>query len=292
MSGLISFVRFAGMDLLKDFKDFVAKENLFSPGGHLLLAISGGLDSVVLCELCHRTGLDFSIAHCNFQLRGAESIRDQQFVEQLGAKYNRRVHLKIFDTLAYATAGKLSIQVAARELRYAWFREILPPQARIVTAHHLDDNIETLLMNFFKGTGIAGLRAMLPRQGSVVRPLLFAGRLSLQQFADDQGLTWVEDSSNQSDKYTRNYFRHQIIPLVQKVYPAALQNLGDKIIHRFREIEQVYRHAIEQQKKKLLEHRRDEVHIPVLKLKGSEPLLTLVHEIIAPFGFSPRRLGQ
>jgi tRNA(Ile)-lysidine synthase len=293
------------MDLLHAFNDFIAKEQLFSPGDRLLVAVSGGLDSTVLCELCHRAGLGFAIAHCNFQLRGTESDRDEQLVRQAAAGYDKEVFVKKFDTDAYATANKLSIQVAARELRYDWFREILddwerrsPPAAAprvtprnfVVTAHHLDDNIETLLMNFFKGTGITGLRAMLPRQGRILRPLLFASRADLEQFAGDQGLTWVEDSSNRSDKYTRNYFRHQVIPLVQQVYPAALFNLADNI-GRFREIELIYRQTIEQQKRKLLEYKGGDIHVPVLKLKRSEPLLTLVHEIITPFGFSPQQAG-
>ena len=165
------------------------------------------------------------------------------------------------------------------------------PAAFIITAHHLDDNIETLLMNFFKGTGIAGLRAMLPRQGKIVRPLLFATRAMLQQFAAGEGLEWVEDSSNAEDKYTRNFFRHQVIPLVQQAYPAVVQNLADNI-NRFREIEWIYRQAIEQQKKKLLEYKGNEVHIPVLKLQRSEPLTTLVYEIMTPFGFSPQQAPE
>ena len=280
------------MNLLSAFKDFMVKENLFSPGDGLLLAVSGGLDSSVLCELCHRAGLDFSIAHCNFQLRGAESDRDEQFVRQLAARYNKEIAVKRFDTEAYAAGKKISIQVAARELRYAWFAEM--PDGRgdsrylVATAHHLDDNIETLLMNFFKGTGIAGLRAMLPRQDRLIRPLLFAQRSTLEAFAREHGLDWVEDSSNQSDKYTRNFFRHQLIPLVQEAYPAALSNLADNI-GRFRDIELIYRQAIEQQKRKLLEYKGSEIHIPVLKLKRSSPLPTLVYEIIHPYGFTPQQ---
>ena len=278
------------MDLLNAFKDFVAKEQLFSPGDHLLLAVSGGLDSVVLTALCHQAGLDFTIAHCNFQLRGNESDRDEQFVRQLATRYGKEIHVKKFDTTVYSAANKFSIQVAARVLRYAWFKEVAGRHL-IVTAHHLDDNIETLLMNFFKGTGISGLRAMLPRQDQLVRPLLFARRTELEAFAANQGLAWTEDSSNQSDAYTRNYFRHQVIPLVQQVYPAALSNLADNI-SRFREIELIYSQAIEQKKKKLLEYKGSEIHIPALKLKQSEPLPTLVHEIITPFGFSPQQAAD
>jgi tRNA(Ile)-lysidine synthase len=295
------------MDLLQAFKEFISKHQLFSPGDHLLLAVSGGLDSTVLCELCHRAGLDFTIVHCNFQLRGAESERDEQFVGQLGTKYARAVIVGRFDTEQHAAWKKLSIQEAARELRYNWFRLIAnqsatgqlptgqpptggPVKHHIVTAHHLDDNIETMLMNFFKGTGITGLRAMLPSHEGIVRPLLFATRAALQQFAEEHGLTWVEDSSNQSDKYTRNFFRHQVIPLVQQAYPAVMENLADNL-GRFREIELIYRRAIEQQKKKLLEYKGKEIHIPVLKLKKAEPLLTVLYEIITPFGFSPQQAG-
>ena len=277
------------MDLLQSFDHFIKKENLFSPGDRLLLAVSGGMDSVVLCECCHRAGFDFIIAHCNFQLRGAESERDEGFVRQLAARYNREVLVKRFETQQYAADKKLSIQVAARELRYGWFREVAGSRL-IVTAHHLDDNIETLLMNFFKGTGIAGLRGMLPRQGSIVRPLLFATRMQLQQFAGDQQLSWMEDSSNLTDKYTRNYFRHQFIPLVQDRMPEAMHNLAGNI-GRFREIEMIYRRAIGQVKHKLYEYSQSEIYIPVLKLKNLEPLNTFVYEVISDFGFSAQQTG-
>ena len=292
------------MNLLRSFKDFIAKENLFSPEDRLLLAISGGADSMVLCELCHQAGFDFIIVHCNFQLRGAESDRDEQFVRQLANRYGKEVLVRKFDTEQYAAQKKLSIQVAARELRYSWFHTLIGHDTAgqhpagqgaggpkfVLTAHHLDDNIETLLMNFFKGTGIAGLRAMLPRQGAVVRPLLFAAKSALLQFAEDHQLKWVEDSSNQSDKYTRNYFRHQLIPLLQQSYPGALDNLAANI-DRFREIELLYQQAVEQQKKKLLEYKGSEVLIPVLKLKKAAPLHSIVYEIITAFGFSPQQVN-
>ncbi|HVW60489.1 MAG TPA: tRNA lysidine(34) synthetase TilS, partial [Puia sp.] len=275
------------MQLLEAFKSFINKENLFSPKEKLLVAVSGGLDSVVLCELCCQAGFDFFIAHCNFQLRGEESMRDERFVRDLGKRYGKEVIVERFDTEKYAAAEKCSIQVAARQLRYDWFLRL--HTGPVLTAHHQDDNIETLLMNFFKGTGIAGLRAMLPRQGNIVRPLLFATREMLRQFAGGQGLTWVEDSSNASDKYTRNYFRHQLIPVLQTIYPDVMKNLGGNI-NRFREVEMLYKQAVEEQKRRLLEHKGDEVHIPVLKLQRSKPLPTLVYEIIQDFGFSARQV--
>ena len=281
------------MNLLQAFNDFIAKERLFTAGDRLLLAVSGGLDSVVLCELSHRAGMGFAIAHCNFQLRGAESDRDETFVRQLAWRYDREVLVQRFDTRAYAATRQLSIQVAARELRYDWFGQIVEgwgEKAVIVTAHQLDDNIETMVMNFFRGTGLAGLRGMLPRQGRVVRPLLSVGREELRRFADEAKLTWVEDSSNESDKYTRNFFRHQILPLVERAYPSALDNLADNL-GRFRETEVLYREAIDRQTKNLLEQKGGEIHIPVLKLQKAAPLPTLIYELFSPYGFSPQQVG-
>jgi len=280
------------MELLEKFNKYIAQEKLFASGERLLLAVSGGLDSVVLAELCHRCGFDCKIVHCNFKLRGEESERDEEFVRSLGARYGE-VRVERFDTTAYAETNKVSVQVAARELRYRWFESMIREGAArwILTAHHLDDNIETMLMHFFKGTGIAGMRGMLPKQGNIVRPLLFAGKEDLRAFAVGEGLRWVEDSSNESDKYTRNFFRHQLIPLVEQAYPAAAGNLADNL-DRFREVDALYRQAVEGWKKKLVEVRGNEVHIPVEKLRKATPLPTLVYEIMEPFGFSPQQAGE
>lgn len=273
--------------MVKQFIAFVNKEQLFNEKDGLLLAVSGGVDSVVLCELCFRAGYDFVIAHCNFQLRDEESVRDEQFVLALGKKYGRQVLVKRFDTLSYAEQQKVSVQVAARELRYAWFADIAG--THIVTAHHLDDNVETLLMKFFKGTGMAGLHGIVPRQGKLVRPLLFARKDELLQFAQQHQLEWVEDSSNAQDKYARNYIRHQVIPALVPLYPQVVSNLADNI-NRFREAEVLYHQAVDLHKKKLLEYKDEEIHIPVLKLKKAVPLPTLVYEISKGYGFSPAQV--
>ncbi len=298
------------MSLISNFKSFISTQNLFSPKDKLLLAVSGGMDSVVLCELCNLASFDFAIAHCNFQLRGEESERDEKFVRELAAKYNKEIFVKRFETEKYAVDNKVSVQVAARELRYEWFGEIVgrwsmlddrqkikptinhPSSLNLIaTAHHLDDNIETLLMNFFKGTGIAGLHGILPKQGKIIRPLLFATKEELKQFATENNLQWVEDSSNESDKYSRNYFRHQVIPLVKKIYPSAIKNLSSNI-DRFRDIEMLYQQSIIQHKKKLLEKRGNEIHIPVLKLKKSEPLKTIIYEIIKDHNFTSHQIDE
>ena len=288
------------MHLPDQYKEFVKKENLFQKGDKLLLAVSGGVDSVVLCALINLSGYDFVIAHCNFRLRGEESSRDEEFVRRLGLKWGKPVLVKHFDTEKIARENKWSVQVAARELRYRWFKELVIAEGSnttkvladyIVTAHHADDNIETLLMNFFKGTGMAGLRGMLPKAERLVRPLLFARKAELVRFATEQQLEWVEDSSNVLDKYTRNYFRHQLIPGLQKVFPQTEENLLNNL-PRFREAEQLYRQAVNRHMEKLLEKRGDETHIPVLKWKKAVPLETVTYEIIKDYGFNPAQTGE
>jgi tRNA(Ile)-lysidine synthase len=278
-------------NLLQQFKEYVKKENLFRHGERLLLAVSGGVDSVVLCELCFQSGYAFTIAHCNFQLRGEESDADADFVQQLGLRYQADVLVKKFDTADYAAAQKISIQVAARELRYNWFASsLLSLNLNLtLTAHHRDDAIETLLMNFFKGTGISGLHGILSKQGNIVRPLLFASKEMLLNFAKENDLPWREDSSNLSDKYTRNYLRHHLLPLVKTIYPEVENNLSGNIT-RFREAEILYRQSIALHQKKLLEPKGDEVHIAVLKLKKTEALSTVLYEIVKPYHFTPGQL--
>ncbi len=294
------------MNLLKEFEQYIKQQNLFNTKDKLLLAVSGGVDSVVLCELCRRAGFNFFIAHCNFQLRAAESERDENFVRELGKKYAVEVFVKKFDTEKYAADNKCSIQVAARELRYAWFDEILNDVKNnfvsktgkqpatvvwLLTAHHANDNIETLLLNFFKGTGISGLHGILPKQKNICRPLLFAKKETLLAFANENQLPFVEDSSNASNKYARNYFRNELIPGLQKVFPQVEENLLDNI-ERLSEIEVAYLQFINQQKKGLMENKGNEVHIPVLKLLKAKPLKSIMFEIIKDFGFTAHQTGE
>ncbi len=290
------------MDLQQAFVTFIDQEKLFGQHDTLLLAVSGGMDSVVLCELCRQSGFRFVIAHCNFRLRGAESERDEQFVRSLGEQYRVPVLVKQFDTARYAADKKISIQVAARELRYEWFYSLLasndvisPLPAKqpslLVTAHHGDDNIETVLMNLFKGTGMQGLKGILPKQEKLVRPLLFATKKDIQSFVAENNLSFVEDSSNQSDKYTRNFFRHQVIPLISQAIPGAEENMKDNIT-RFREGTQLYDQAIALHKKRLLEYKGNNIEIPVVKLLQQKPLQTIVYEIIREYGFQPKQTGE
>lgn len=286
------------MDLQSRFKDFIKDKNLPLPGRRLLIATSGGLDSIALCQLCHSLGFSFSIAHCNFRLRGDESDADETFVKDLAVKLGVDCHVKGFDTQGYATDHKIGIQEAARQLRYAWFDELLGKRAGdkpefeyLLTAHHADDNIETLLMNFFKGTGINGLRAMQPVKGRIIRPLLFAFREEIEEYVKQAGLTWREDSSNLSTKYTRNYFRLEIIPAIEKVFPQVRSNLIDNI-RRFNEAGELYDHAMEALIKKLPVKKDKEIHIPALRLAKMPGVRALIYEITKPFGFTPAQTEE
>lgn len=284
------------MALTDRFQHNIRQQHLFSAKDKLLLAVSGGVDSVVLCELCKQAGYDFIIAHCNFQLRGEESERDEQFVRELGKKYKTEVLVKKFETERYAAEHKLSIQEAARKLRYEWFSELITPGSGLpapdylLTAHHADDNNETLLMNFFRGTGLHGLTGIPVKAGHIRRPLLTFSKDELMVFAKESKLDFVEDSSNLSSKYTRNYFRNEIIPAICKVYPQVKENLQDNI-ERFKEIEKLYKVSVGEIRKKLCKQKGNEIHIPVKQLMGYKSK-ALIYDIIADYGFSEKQVDE
>lgn len=286
------------MELLQKFLAYIKKENLFTKNDHLLIAVSGGADSVVLCRLCAAAGLNFSLAHCNFKLRDAESDRDEQFVKKLSEQLGVKLFVKTFDTVSQAKLNKTSIEETARNLRYDWFKQLLlesktadNPFSFLLTAHHADDNVETVIMNFFRGTGIKGLRGILPKQQQIVRPLLFAKRKDIEEYAFKNGVEFITDSSNASNDYTRNLFRNEILPSVEKIYPEALNNVL-RNIERLTAVEYLYEESIEQIKQKLVEKKGDEMHIPVLKLLKVKPLQTVIYEIIKDVGFTAMQVNE
>jgi tRNA(Ile)-lysidine synthase len=261
----------------------------------LLLAISGGMDSIVLAACSFMSDLDFGIAHANFQLRGTESERDEAFVRQIADKYGKSFFSKKFDTEKYADTEKCSIQVAARKLRYDWFKTLTGSNTGLfqflLTAHHQDDNIETMLMHFFRGTGIEGLAGMPEKKDNLVRPLLSVSRKQLEEFAQAHALRWVEDSSNAGNDYTRNYVRNKVIPSVNEVYPDFHLNMENNL-RRFSEAAILYRQSIGVHKKKLLSQHGPEWHIPILLLKKSNPIRTILYEIIRDFHFTPAQTDE
>lgn len=278
--------------MIQSFQFFIKKFQVKDP--RFGVAVSGGIDSVVLCALCAQAGLPFVILHCNFGLRGAESERDEAFVRSLAHKYNTEVWVQRFDAEQYAAENKCSVQEAARNLRYQWFGELHNQKKLDYTllAHHANDNIETVVMNFFRGTGIEGLTGMpsVTATSYCLRPLLQHTRQEIEAFAKSQALEWVEDSSNESNKYTRNFFRNEIIPAIKKAYPQVEANLVDNI-QRFQKINTLYRESVTVLKAKLCERKGSELHIPVLKLMQYQHT-SLIYEIIKEFGFGEKGVEE
>lgn len=279
--------------MINRLNQFILAHHLFNSGDRILLTVSGGADSMMMCDLFRQAGYNFGIAHGNFQLRGEESVRDENFVREYAARHHIPFYITHFDTNVYAEQKKISIQEAARELRYRWFDEIRSQHdfTFIATAHHLNDHIETLLINFFKGTGIHGLHGIPVRQGKIIRPILFLTKEEILQYIRENNLPFVEDSSNLSDKYTRNYIRHQVIPVIKKIFPGIERQLNQNI-ERFSEAGLLYEQAIDLHRKKLVEARGEEFFIPVLKLKKSIPLATVCYELFKTWNFSMEQSRQ
>jgi tRNA(Ile)-lysidine synthase len=211
------------LDLFKDHINSCFPELMEQP---LIVACSGGLDSVVLAHLCNVTGMSFALAHCNFGLREAESDEDERFVEQLAHSLDVPFFVVHFDTMDHVRSHGLSIQMAARELRYQWFSTLCEKEGYtyVLTAHHLDDTLETFLINLSRGTGLDGLTGIPARSNGILRPLLPFRRSEIQDFANQQHLSWREDSSNEETKYLRNKIRHHLVPDLKELHPSFLDN--------------------------------------------------------------------
>ncbi|MCX6263048.1 MAG: tRNA lysidine(34) synthetase TilS [Bacteroidetes bacterium] len=263
----------------------------------LLVAVSGGVDSMVLAHLLLQMGFPIQLAHMNFQLRGEESERDEQFVKDWANKNKIPLHVKKSNAAEYAEIHSVSIQEAARNLRYEWFRLLqtdlsnLQSKVWLATAHHADDNIETLLLHLFRGTGLEGLAGIQPlrKKEALIRPLLTIPKSDLLSYATANGIAFVEDSSNAHNHYTRNQVRNQLMPVIQEIFPdAPSQMLAN--INRFREGIQVYRKAITTHIEKITTLHGVEQHIPVEAWKKLDPIQTYTWEIIQAAGFHPAQI--
>ncbi|MEY2812187.1 MAG: hypothetical protein RI991_1182, partial [Bacteroidota bacterium] len=274
----------------------VATKKLWGKNDSLFLACSGGLDSVVLAHLLSKANINFTILHCNFQLRGEESNRDELFVKELATQLKVPLQVKQFDTNKEMEIRKKGVQETARNLRYEWFDQVINSDRSttkkwLLTAHHADDQVETMMIQLFRGTGIAGLQGMKVKTGKIIRPLLFAQRKQLTDYATQHQLSWVEDSSNASVNYTRNFIRHKVIPLIEEVVPELTSNMlmNGK---RFEEIEMVYQQRIKEIKNKLIVEQQNSHAIPVNKLKNCEPIDTIMHEIFSRYGFAAHQIPE
>ncbi|WP_299153702.1 tRNA lysidine(34) synthetase TilS [uncultured Christiangramia sp.] len=212
----------------KAFKKIIKEEYPFLCTNKLLIAVSGGVDSVVLAHLCKLSKMEFSIAHCNFNLRGEESEADEAFVKELAENMEVPFFTQSFNTLKFAENAGISIQMAARELRYNWFEELSNSMEfdYTLTAHHANDNLETFLINLIRGTGPEGLQGIKDKHHQLLRPLINFSRFEIEEFANSKSLKWREDSSNASDKYMRNRIRHHMVPLMQELNPQLLETFA------------------------------------------------------------------
>ena len=263
-----------------------------------IVAISGGVDSIVLAYLMHQAGANISMAHANFQLRGEESTRDENFVKAFAEKYTIPLALNKFETAAYAVAYKMGIQEAAREMRYAWFSTLLSDQANtkkvLLTAHHADDQVETVFMQLARGTGLHGLTGIPERREdalSIARPLLSFSKEAIIEFAKLNGLDFVEDSSNSKDDYTRNLFRHKIVPTIQEIIPNMTQNVLDTI-QRLKESETIVEATVADFWKKGLRVQKGILTIPVKHWKKVNHNFTYTWGLIKNYGFKPQQISE
>lgn len=279
--------------MVNRFIQYVKEYNLFESNQTILLAVSGGIDSMILCDLFLKSNFKFAIAHCNFHLRGEESNRDERFVREYAQKNNIKIHVKEFDTYSYMKEKGKSMQVSAREMRYSWFNELLKEEgySYIATGHHIDDSIETFFMNILRGTGIAGLHGILQKVNLVIHPLLFTGRAEIVNYQKENKLEFVEDSSNATTKYTRNKIRHELIPLVKEIAPN-FDKIISKEIERFRETEVVFRSVINDAKTELLEIENQTIKISIEKLKSYVPQKIFMYEILSDFGFNEATINS
>ncbi len=279
--------------MLTRFLEYSLKEQLFSKGSRLLLAVSGGIDSMVMAWLFREAGINHSIAHCNFSLRGEESDGDEEFVASWAGSGNIPFFCKRFDTLAYAGTHKVSVQMAARELRYEWFRSLVRSEGfdAVAVAHNLNDNVETFLINLFRGTGLSGLTGISPRTEDIIRPLLFATRQEITGYAAAEGISYREDSSNAEMKYTRNRIRHLIIPEIEKINPGILAAVTDTMSH-LSSSSSLIGIYLSQLGSRIFRSSGETTEAEIISLSSLEPLEAHIFELFRPYGLSPRQTAE
>lgn len=271
----------------EQLSNHIALHGLFAPADRILLAVSGGMDSMVLLHLLHTSGYAVGVAHCNFQLRGGESDGDEALVHETCSAYGVPCYVKRFDTQSYASEQGLSIQMAARALRYDFF-DLLREQHGyrwLATAHHANDSLETVLLNLVRGTGLDGLTGIPVRNGAIVRPLLFATRAAIAAYAQEHGIAWREDSSNSSDYYHRNLIRNQVLPLLRMINPNLDAGFPDSA-ERIAGARALAAGALDDLRDRLFTFQSDRIHINRTQLVNQPWPAVILWELLKQKGFT------
>lgn len=267
----------------EQIQQYIIQHQLLSGEKPVVVGISGGADSVALLHILVSLGYKCIAAHCNFNLRGDESFRDEQFT----IDFTKRLQVPLckisFETNKYAQENRLSVEMAARELRYRWFEELLNTYDAdaVAVAHHRDDSVETLLINLTRGSGITGLTGIKPKNGNVVRPLLCVSREDIYAYIENNGLEYVTDSSNSSDIYTRNFIRLKVIPLLEEINPSVKASLARTANHLY-DASLIYNHSIEEARKVIIQNNR----LSISALLSFPGPATILYEMLKPYGFS------
>jgi len=252
----------------------------------LLLAVSGGVDSIVLLDLFYKLRFEICVVHCNFQLRGKESDADEMLVRETCQDKYIPYFIESFDTLEFAKENKLSIQLAARKLRYDWFQELLSLGFDyVLTAHHLDDNVETFLINYTRGTGLEGLTGIPAKNGSIIRPLLPFSRDEIENYAKENKIQWREDSSNASDKYFRNKLRHNIVPTLKELNTGFLDSFQNTL-HHLQQAESLVNDASKLVFEKVVKERGNQLEIQLKQLLEFQNYKAYLFQWLKSYGFS------
>lgn len=273
--------------MINRLKKYIQKEIPFLENKKLLLAVSGGLDSMVLLHLFQQLNFNIAVAHCNFQLRGVESYGDQKFIEEYADAKSIPIYTTQFDTEAFAKDYKLSTQVAARDLRYNWFYELLEEENfdYLLTAHHADDNLETFLINFTRGTGLEGLTGISVQNDKIIRPLLFLTRTEIDSYAKEHDIQWREDSSNASDKYVRNKIRHHLIPILKELNPTFMTSFS-KTEKYLQESAAMVEDATIMIYQQVAREEGDQIHFDLNKLRQLPNYQSYLYQWLKEFGFT------
>jgi len=272
--------------MVEQFLKYIHDEKLFHSSQRILLAVSGGADSMLMLHLFTNAGFSVAVAHCNFGLRGNESDGDEQFVADYCDKHNLSCYVKHFDTQDYALEKGISIEMAARDLRYAWFDGLLPKHRMdlLATAHHQDDVIETFLINLSRGSGIKGLSGIQPKSGKIIRPMLFTNRTEILEYCTRLKIDFRTDSSNMDTAYKRNLIRQEILPLLEEVNPAFRKN-ALKTIGTLHETGLLFQQRMSEIRAFVYSEDDQGVMIHIEKLLTFSPLRTILFELIREFGF-------